>query len=100
LGYGQDARDAIYAGADRAGQHVGTARDRDWEISVRRGHTYRIVVSDLVGKRPIWFGGAGRPEASMAQFDTWLGAKKCNKTGLVVMYMLKPFRDVAADYVP
>jgi len=70
------------------------------EISVRRGHTCRIVVSDLVRKRPVWFGGAGRPEASMAQFYTWLGAKKCNKTGLVVMYMLKPFRDVAADYVP
>ena len=27
------------------------------EISIRKGHTYRIVVSDLIRKRPIWFGG-------------------------------------------
>ena len=26
------------------------------EISIRKGHTYRIVVSDLIRKRPIWFG--------------------------------------------
>ena len=36
------------------------------EISVRKGHSYRIVVSDLVRKRPIWFGGTDRSEASMA----------------------------------
>jgi transposase len=27
------------------------------EISIRKGHTYRIVVSDLIRGRPIWFGG-------------------------------------------
>ena len=27
------------------------------EISIRKGHTYRIVVSDLLRRRPIWFGG-------------------------------------------
>ena len=46
------------------------------EISIRKGHTYRIVVSDLVRGRPIWFGGEDRSEASMAQFYDWLGAKK------------------------
>ncbi len=35
------------------------------EISIRKGHSYRIVVSDLVRKRPIWFGGEDRSEASM-----------------------------------
>ncbi|MGH7155498.1 MAG: helix-turn-helix domain-containing protein [Acetobacteraceae bacterium] len=30
------------------------------EIAVRKGHDYRIVVSDLVRKRPIWFGGDDR----------------------------------------
>ena len=30
------------------------------ELSVRRGHTYRIVVSDLIRRRPIWFGGGIR----------------------------------------
>ena len=32
------------------------------EISIRKGHTYRIVVSDLIRKRPIWFGGEDRSE--------------------------------------
>jgi transposase len=36
------------------------------EISIRKGHTYRIVVSDLGRGRPIWFGGEDRSEASMA----------------------------------
>ena len=35
------------------------------EISVRKGHAYRIVVSDLIRGRPIWFGGDDRSEASM-----------------------------------
>ena len=30
------------------------------EISVRKGHSYRIIVSDLDRKRPIWFGGEDR----------------------------------------
>ena len=30
------------------------------EISIRKGHTYRIVVSDLLRGRPIWFGGEDR----------------------------------------
>jgi transposase len=36
------------------------------EISIRKGHSYRIVVSDLIRRRPIWFGGGDRSEASMA----------------------------------
>jgi hypothetical protein len=38
------------------------------EIAIRKGHSYRIVVSDLLRRRPIWFGGKDRSEASMAQF--------------------------------
>lgn len=34
------------------------------EISIRKGHTYRIVVSDLVRRRPIWFGGKGEGRLS------------------------------------
>jgi len=30
------------------------------EISIRKGHTYRIVVSDLERRIPIWFGGKDR----------------------------------------
>jgi len=70
------------------------------EISIRKGHSYRIVVSDLVRKRPIWFGGEDRSEASMAQFYAWLGAKKSGKIKLAVMDMWKPFRNVARDRAP
>src|SRR5215467_2456665 len=44
------------------------------EIAIRKGHTYRIVVSDLDRGRPIWFGGEDRSEASMSRFadySTW-----------------------------
>jgi len=62
------------------------------EISVARGHTYRIVVSDLVRRRPIWFGGKDRTEASMDLFFKWLGPRKCHQIRLAVMDMWKPFR--------
>jgi transposase len=35
------------------------------EISIRKGHSYRIVVSDLERRRPIWFGGIDRSEQSL-----------------------------------
>jgi len=70
------------------------------EISIRKGHTYRIVVSDLVRHRPIWFGGDDRSEASMAQFYDWLGKKKRQRIRLAVMDMWKPFRNVTNDRAP
>jgi len=70
------------------------------EISVRKGHSYRIVVSDLVRKRPIWFGGTDRSEASMAAFYDWLGPKKSCKIKLAVVDMWKPFRNVTKDKAP
>jgi transposase len=70
------------------------------EISVRKGHSYRIVVSDLVRKRPIWFGGADRSEASMAAFYDWLGLKKSGKIQIAVMDMWKPFRKATQDKAP
>lgn len=62
------------------------------EISIKKGHTYRIVVSDLVRRRPIWFGGTDRSEASMDQFYQWLGSKKSRNIRLAVMDMWKAFR--------
>jgi len=70
------------------------------EISIRRGHTYRIVVSDLIRARPIWFGGKDRSEASMAQFYDWLGEKKTRAVRLAVMDMWKPFRNVTVARAP
>lgn len=46
------------------------------EIAIRKGHDYRIVVSDLDRRRPIWVGGKGRTEADMDLFFATLGAKR------------------------
>jgi len=70
------------------------------EISIRKGHSYRIVVSDLDRKRPIWFGGTDRSEASMAQFYDWLGPNKSRKIKLAVMDMWKPFRKSTQAHAP
>jgi transposase len=69
------------------------------EVSIRKGHTYRIVVSDLLRRRPIWFGGTGS-EASMDAFFTWLGAKKSAGIRLAVMDMWKPFRTSTITHAP
>ena len=70
------------------------------EISIRKGHTYRIVVSDLIRKRPIWFGGEDRSEKSMAMFYAQLGAKKSGGIRLAVMDMWKPFRNATNAHAP
>ena len=70
------------------------------EIAIRKGHSYRIVVSDLLRGRPIWFGGKDRSEASLAQFYAWLGAKKSARVRLAVMDMWKPFRLATRAHAP
>ena len=70
------------------------------EIAIRKGHTYRIVVSDLLRGRPIWFGGKDRSEASMSEFYVWLGAKMSGRIRLAVMDMWRPFRLATAAHAP
>lgn len=72
------------------------------EISIRKGHTYRIVVSDLLRHRPIWFGGKDRSEQSMDEFFKWLGAKKSKRIRLAVMDRWKAFRNstLKAEHAP
>lgn len=84
---------------DRAGTPGPKAIGID-EISIKKGHTYRIVVSDLIRKRPIWFGGADRSEASMLEFYDWLGPKKAKAVRLAVMDMWKPFRTATQQCAP
>lgn len=62
------------------------------EISIGKGHQYRIVVSDLQRGRAIWFGGKDRSEESLDEFFRWLGPEKCGKIRLVVMDMWQAFR--------
>ena len=70
------------------------------EISMRKGHDYRIVVSDLERRRPIWFGGKDRKEVSMVEFYTWLGTAKTKRVRLAVMDMWKPFRNATRTHAP
>ena len=65
------------------------------EISIKKGHNYRIVVSDLIRRRAIWFGGKDRKEKSMDMFYEWLGPKKSKKIQLVVMDMWEAFANSA-----
>ena len=70
------------------------------EISIRKGHTYRIVVSDLVRKRPIWFGGVDRSCESMDIFYQWLGEKKAAGIKLAVMDMWRAFEKSTMKNAP
>jgi transposase len=70
------------------------------EVSIRKGHTYRIVVSDLERKRPIWFGGEDRSEKSLALFYEALGEKKSQGIQLAVMDMWKAFHNSTSKHAP
>jgi len=70
------------------------------EIAIRKGHTYRIVVSDLERGRPIWFGGKDRSEKSMDKFYELLGSNKCKQIRLVLMDMWKAFENSARKNIP
>lgn len=70
------------------------------EVSVKKRHVYRIVVSDLVRERPIWFGGKDRSESSMDEFYEWLGARKSAGIRMAVMDMWKAFRNSTEAHAP
>ncbi len=70
------------------------------EISIKKRHSYRIVVSDLVRERAIWFGGQDRSEASMDEFFKWLGPNKSAGIRMAVMDMWKAFRNSTQSHAP
>lgn len=70
------------------------------EISIHKGHEYRIVVSDIEKHIPIWFGGEDRSEESLNQFYNWLGPEKSKQIRLAVMDMWKAFEKSTMTKVP
>jgi transposase len=58
------------------------------EIAIRKGHGYRVVVSDRDRARPIW-----RTEADLDLFFAALGPKKSLRIELAAMDMWRPFRN-------
>lgn len=70
------------------------------EISVRKGHTYRVVVADLDERRPIWIGGTGRTKEDMDLFFTEISADRSKNIELAVMDMRKAFRNSTNEHAP
>ena len=70
------------------------------EVSIKKRHVYRIVVSDLERKRAIWFGGNGRSEKDMDMFYAFLGKENADQIRLAVMDMWKPFRLSTRRHAP
>ena len=70
------------------------------EIAIRKGHNYRVVVSDLDRGRPIWVGGQGRTEADLDRFFAALGAQKATRIELAAMDTWKPFRNSLTKNAP
>ena len=70
------------------------------EIAIGRGHSYRIVVSDLEARRAIWFGGSDRSESSMDEFFKTMDACKIKDIRLAVMDMWKAFRNSTNKNAP
>ena len=59
---------------------------------IGKRHKYRIVVSNLPARRPIWFGGTDHSEARFDAFFTWLGPEKSCRIRLALMDIWKAFR--------
>jgi transposase len=70
------------------------------EVSIKKRHVYRIVVSDLEAKRAIWFGGEGRSEKDMDAFYMFLSKESAEKIRVAVMDMWKPFRKSTHAHAP
>jgi transposase len=61
---------------------------------------YRIVVSDLDQRRPIWIGGHNRKQESLETFFSFLGKEKCEKIVVGVMDMWKPYLAALKKFCP
>jgi len=70
------------------------------ELSIRKGHNYRVIVSDLDRERPIWVGGEGRKEVDIDLFFEALGPNKTARIELAAMDMWKPFRNSVTKNAP
>lgn len=71
------------------------------EVSVRKGHSYAIVVADLDQQRPIWMSEElGRSEEDMDKFFTAMGVERCKRIKVAVMDMWKPFRNSLRTHSP
>jgi transposase len=69
-------------------------------LSIKKRHQYRIVVSDLIRERLIWFGGTDRSQVSMDEFYRFFGEKAAKRIRLAVGDMWRPFRNSTENNAP
>jgi transposase len=84
-------------------QHAGTPGPKAIgidEILIRKGHTYRSIVGDLIRRCPLWFGGQDRSEASTDRFYPFPGKKKPKMIRLSVVAMWKAFGASTRHHAP
>lgn len=71
------------------------------EVSIKKRHSYAIVVADLERRRPIWMSESpGRAEEDLDKFYVGLSARSRHGIKLAVMDMWKPFRNSTVCHVP
>lgn len=70
------------------------------EISIHKRHKYKIIVSDLKARRPIWVGGKDRKEESLDEFFQTLSEEEQKGIRLCVMDMWKAFENSTRKNVP
>jgi transposase len=61
---------------------------------------WRIIVSDLDQRRPIWVGGPNRKQESFEAFFSFLGKEKTDKITLCVMDMHRPYYAALKKHCP
>jgi len=69
------------------------------EVSIRKRHTYAVVVADLDQQRPVWMGGTGRSEADVSRFFDAIGPA-AKHLRVAVMDMWPPFRNATRRQSP
>lgn len=70
------------------------------EISVKKRHHYRVVVSDLDRRRAVWFGGKGKSKKDLDEFFAWNSEKRNCSIKLVAIDMSQAFVSSVEDNVP
>jgi len=70
------------------------------EISIQKGHRYRVVVSDLERRRPIWFGGKGKSKEDLDAFFLANGAAANAKITLAAIDMSPAFQGSVREHAP